>query len=184
MKFNTITYSVMGILLRQPRTGYDVVKDLKSFRPAKSSQIYPILANLEKAGHASVELAPQIGRPDKKIYELTDSGKALLFNWLDTEPEPPVTRDDFLSMLFSVWAKGPAAAARLLIKRKNYLTRYEKDVVAKHNSLLSLYANECADPCHPRFSSKLLYRRRIRLVTEELKWCEESLHELQMLSDI
>jgi DNA-binding PadR family transcriptional regulator len=184
MKFNTITYSVMGILLRQPRTGYDVVKDLKSFRPAKSSQIYPILANLEKAGHARVELAPQTGRPDKKIYELTDSGKALLLNWLDTEPEPPVTRDDFLSMLFSVWAKGPAAAVRLLTKRKDYLTQYEKDVVARHDSLLSLDSGECVDPGKARFSSRLLYRRRIRLVAEELRWCEESLHELQEFIDI
>ncbi|MDG0979531.1 MAG: PadR family transcriptional regulator [Halieaceae bacterium] len=179
MKFNTITYSVMGILLRQPRTGYDVVKDLKSFRPAKSSQIYPILANLEKARHATVEVERQTGRPDKKIYKLTPSGKALLLDWLDTEPEPPVTRDDFLSMFFSVWAKGPDAALRLLRRRKDYLIRYERDVSEKHDMLIATYPDETQDPFKARFCSKLLYRRRMALVTEELRWCNDCLAELE-----
>lgn len=178
MKFNTITYSVMGILLRHPRTGYDVVKELKSFRPAKSSQIYPILSKLEEHGHATVEVAPQSGRPDKKIYKLTDSGKSLLANWLDSEPEPPVTRDDFLSMLFSAWSKGPHTLRRLLLRRKDYLSSYERDVLAKYTALLETYPEECLDPNNARFSSRLLYRRRIRIVAEELQWVQESLSEL------
>jgi DNA-binding PadR family transcriptional regulator len=179
MKFNTITYSVMGILLRHPRTGYDVVKDLQSFRPAKSSQIYPILAKLQQHGHATCEVHPQIGRPDKKLYKLTHSGKALLSMWLDTDPEPPVTRDDFLSMLFSAWSKGPKSIVRLLTRRKEYLIRYQHDVRIKYETLVNAFPSDCKDPTNSRFSSALLYRRRIGLVAEELRWCLESLDTIE-----
>lgn len=174
----------MGILLRQPRTGYDVVKDLQSFRPANASQIYPILAKLEQHGYATFEIQAQTARPDKKLFKLTESGKAALASWLDTDPEPPVTRDDFLSMLFSAWSKGPGAIARLLWHRKRFLNRYEQDLRAKYQALVTNFPADCDDPHNARFSSTLLYRRRIGLVAEELRWCEESITTLEKVSDI
>ncbi|MCW5939983.1 MAG: helix-turn-helix transcriptional regulator [Fimbriimonadaceae bacterium] len=41
-------------------------------------QLYPILHKLESAGHISGEWAVQQGRPSRRVYQITDSGRALL----------------------------------------------------------------------------------------------------------
>jgi PadR family transcriptional regulator AphA len=178
MAFNTVTYSVMGILLRAPRTGYDVVKELKSFRPAKSSQIYPVLSKLEKQGLATVQVMHQSGRPDKKIYQLTDLGKSHLLEWLDTHPEPPVIRDDFLSMLFSAWAKDVSTVTRLLTDRRRMLDKHAEDLNAKYAQLLQTFPTKIKDPASTQLSAYLLVGRRLRLLEEEGKWCEEMLTQI------
>ena len=89
-KLNTLCYQILGVLLRQPRSGYDIVKQLENIRPVKTSQVYPTLARLEKDGLVvSIDVA-QEGRPNKRVYSPTEAGKQELTQWIGQEPEPPV----------------------------------------------------------------------------------------------
>ncbi|OEY66125.1 PadR family transcriptional regulator [Marinobacter sp. X15-166B] len=177
MIFNTTTYLVLGILLREPRSGYDIVKELASFRPAKSSQIYPILSKLEKNGYASSSQVLQTGRPNKKVYSVTSSGKEKLKKWLDTSPEPPVIRDDFLSMIFSVWIKEPETLERLVLQRLDYLTERLQYFTDRQQTLETAFPSEIRNFYSWHHSNYLLTRRRIAVTKEDIKWCKEVLEE-------
>jgi DNA-binding PadR family transcriptional regulator len=177
MIFNTTTFLVLGILLREPRSGYDIVKELASFRPAKSSQIYPILAKLEKNGYVDCTQVNQDGKPNKKVYSVTSQGKAKLEEWLDTQPETPVIRDDFLSMLFSVWIKEPETLERLIKGRKQYMEERLAFFTRKRAEMEETFPADVHNFYHWRHCTRLLYNRRIAMTTEEIKWCDEVLKD-------
>lgn len=171
MIFNTATYLVIGILLRKPRSGYDIVKALANFRPAKSSQIYLILARLEKNDYIVCEQVLQNSRPNKKVYTVTTAGKEALTAWLDTTPEPPVIRDDFLSMFFSVWIKKPDTLVKLIKERLEYLN----SVLTFFNDKIQILEHSFPDEIKNFHSWKnctyFLYKRRIAMTEEDIKWC-------------
>lgn len=177
MTFNTATHLVLGILLRKPRSGYDIVKVLATFRPAKSSQIYPILAKLEKNGFLDCQHVNQDGKPNKKIYSVTPTGKAELESWLDTSPEPPVIRDDFLSMFFSVWIKEPETLERLVNERLKYMEDTLQFLTERKQVLETSFPTDIHNFYSWRHCTYLLYKRRIAMTIEDIKWCHEVLAE-------
>ncbi len=177
MIFNTTVYLVLGILLREPRSGYDIVKVMASFRPAKSSQIYPILSKLEKNGYAECIEVQQTGKPNKKIYSVTSVGKAQLESWLDTTPEPPVIRDDFLSMFFSVWTKDPQTLERLVLQRLDYLEERLDYFKGVEQTLKTGFPGEILNFYSWHHCTYLLVQRRIAITEEDVRWCERVLKE-------
>lgn len=172
MNFNTATYLVIGILLRKPMSGYDIVKELANFRPAKSSQIYPILAKLEKNDYIACEQIQQDGKPNKKIYTVTTKGKDILEAWLDTTPEAPVIRDDFLSMFFSIWIKDPETLVKMVEERLIYMNKTLDTFNNKIRILEKNYPNDVHNFYSWRNCTFFLYKRRIAMTQEDIKWCE------------
>ncbi|PSF13296.1 hypothetical protein C7H09_01395 [Marinobacter fuscus] len=177
MIFNTTTYLVLGILLREPKSGYDIVKELASFRPAKSSQIYPILAKLEANGFVDCTQVQQDGKPNKKVYSVTSTGKAKLEAWLDTEPEPPVIRDDFLSMVYSVWIKEPETLERLIKDRKTYMEQRLDFFTEKLAVMEASFPADIHNFYSWRHCTRLLYSRRIAMTAQEIEWCNDVLKD-------
>ena len=175
MIFNTATYLVIGILLRKPMSGYDIVKELASFRPAKSSQIYPILARLEKNEYIACEQIQQDGKPNKKIYTVTTKGKDILKAWLDTTPEAPVIRDDFLSMFFSIWIKDPETLVKMVEERLKYMHKILDTFNNKIKILEKNYPNDINNFYSWRNCTFFLYKRRIAMTQEDINWCEHVL---------
>jgi len=73
---------------------------VQHFWPAQQSQIYQTLNRLVEDGYASVEVHPQLDRPNRKIYTMTEAGAAELRSWLmEPRPERPI-RAPFLIQLF------------------------------------------------------------------------------------
>ena len=75
----TLGYALLGLLAREQLSGYDLAQKLKMpvgfFWTARHSQIYPELARLEREGLVTFHEVPQRGKPDKKIYSLTEAGR-------------------------------------------------------------------------------------------------------------
>ena len=68
---------------------------------AKLSQIYMTLKTLEGDGLLISEVQPQEDRPDRRVYTITEAGRAALRRWLAeplTEVEP--TKEPLLLKLF------------------------------------------------------------------------------------
>lgn len=170
LKLNTLSYQVLGVLLRRPRSGYDIVKQLENIRPVKTSQVYPTLARLEKIGLVESEEIKQTGRPNKRIYSVLETGEAALMGWIGTEPEPPVWRDDFLTMLYSAWTKEPQEVLDMFERRLTYLTgimEMMRDLLAEHRNK---YPEEIFDPRDWRFSRDILLNRRLMAYEQEVVW--------------
>ena len=99
------------------------------FWHAKQSQIYRTLKALEDAELITSHVEPQDDRPDRRVYTITDTGKADLETWL-AEPEQDITqkKDTLLLKLFFA-ARGSfdpqMLIAQLRLQRKLYVQQLD-----------------------------------------------------------
>lgn len=81
-----LKYALLGFLTYRNSSGYDLKQlmdvSTSNFWHAKQSQIYTTLKKLEKNGLVTSHVEPQDGRPDRRIYEITDAGREDLDLWL------------------------------------------------------------------------------------------------------
>jgi len=178
-RLSNLSHQILGVLLREPRSGYDIVKELHSFRPAKTSQVYPTLAELEEGGFVTSVDVDQKGRPNKRVYSVTDTGRAALTDWIGSEPEPPTQRDDFLTMIYSSWTKEPSVVLAMFERRLAY---FEELIRSFENTVAALRANfpkEVDDPLHWRFSRYVLVLRRLEIYRLEVTWCHQVMDKLR-----
>ncbi len=100
----SLEYAILGFLNYHPYSGYDLKKifdtSIRHFWPADQSQIYRTLARLTEQGFAEVEKVPQDGRPDRKVYHITDPGRVELLNWLSGPPPMDEPRSAPLIQIF------------------------------------------------------------------------------------
>jgi DNA-binding PadR family transcriptional regulator len=93
----------LGILTKHDATGYEIKKILETkyshFFDASYGSIYPALNKLTKEGLISRVTTPQSGRPDKKVYSITSSGRMAFLDALQKLPGPDRVRSEFLAVL-------------------------------------------------------------------------------------
>lgn len=65
-------------------------KSIGHFWTASHQQIYRVLGRMEKDGWVTSTVVAQQGRPDKKVYAVTEPGRGELEHWLaePTSPDP------------------------------------------------------------------------------------------------
>lgn len=100
----SLRYALLGFLQSEPRSGYDLKRafdtSVRHFWWAQHSQIYTTLARLSEEGLVTVEEVPQEGRPDRKVYTITDAGRWAMDDWL-TGIEPGILgKSAFLLQVF------------------------------------------------------------------------------------
>jgi len=97
----------LGLLSRGDATGYEIKKAFEdgaigSVMDASYGAIYPALTRLTEEGLATCRVESQDGRPDKKVYAITEAGKAGLAKALEAQPAPDRYRSEFcFFMLFA-----------------------------------------------------------------------------------
>lgn len=101
----TTSYAVLGLLADGPRSRYDIVRSadfsIANFWTIAKSQVYGELSRLEKLGFVKSKEVRQKGLPDKRLFEITPSGKEALEQWLaDPTYEEARYRSGFLVKLF------------------------------------------------------------------------------------
>jgi DNA-binding PadR family transcriptional regulator len=101
---NTLRYIILGLLGAHPMSGYDIKRafdrSLATYWNAGASQIYTTLKALADSELVISEIVPQEGRPDRRVYRLTEAGRAALDAWLDESAPARFTKDEFLTKLF------------------------------------------------------------------------------------
>jgi DNA-binding PadR family transcriptional regulator len=101
----SLTHAILGFLEHQPQTGYDLKTEqfddsVAHFWPADQAQIYRTLDKLTGQGLVEAHVEIQQDRPNRKIYHITEAGRAELESWLHTFQPVPVHREPFLIQLF------------------------------------------------------------------------------------
>jgi DNA-binding PadR family transcriptional regulator len=102
----SLDHAILGFVNERPRSGYDLKKAFDAtvahIWPAKQSQIYLTLARLNRTGLIDLRVIQQDGKPNRKVYHITEAGLGELRRWL-AEPLPlPAVRDAFLVQM--TWA--------------------------------------------------------------------------------
>jgi DNA-binding PadR family transcriptional regulator len=101
----SLAYAILGLLQQQQRTGYELKTNcfdrcIAHFWPADQAQIYKTLDKLVDQGWITCTVEIQSDRPNRKIYNLTETGKTELLRWLQS-PQPFATvREPLLVQLF------------------------------------------------------------------------------------
>ncbi|MGE5415445.1 MAG: PadR family transcriptional regulator [Acidobacteriota bacterium] len=102
----TIKYAILGLLSWKSFSGYDLKKMFTNitafYWSGNNNQIYRTLVQLLGEGLVTHEVQYQENSPNKKIYTITEEGKAELKKWVLSNPEPPELRKTFLIQL--AWA--------------------------------------------------------------------------------
>ncbi len=97
----------LAVLSRGDASGYEIRKALEEgpfsqIQEIGFGSIYPALDRIQKAGMATVAKISQDGRPAKKVYSITPTGRMALMDALDGPSEPDRVRSDFLfRMMFA-----------------------------------------------------------------------------------
>ena len=94
----------LGLLTYEDASGYDLKKHfegpLSYFFRASFGSIYPALNQLADAGLVSCETVEQDGRPDRKVYRITQSGREHFEQALMNETPEHRVRSGFLAMMY------------------------------------------------------------------------------------
>ncbi|HEY5540580.1 MAG TPA: PadR family transcriptional regulator [Coriobacteriia bacterium] len=97
--------AILGFLSERPRSGYDLKTRCfddaaKDFWTADQAQIYRTLERLQTAKLVSAARKRQTGRPDRRVYSITESGRRALSAWLASSLPLPAPRDAFLLQVY------------------------------------------------------------------------------------
>ncbi len=97
----------LGILTMKDSSGYDIRQYFEEgpfshFAQAGYGSIYPALGKALEEGLVTCRAESQDGRPDRKVYSITPTGRLYLTQQLHHQPGPDKFRSDYLvSFLFA-----------------------------------------------------------------------------------
>lgn len=104
-----LKHGILGLINYTAMTGYELKEvfedSLNYFWTAQTSQIYRELQALEKNGWAKSTLVEQSGKPDKKIFHITENGKEELLRWLAQDDVGFTMRTPLLMKVFFLGEK-------------------------------------------------------------------------------
>lgn len=102
----SLRHAVLAALLGSEAAGYQLVKafdvSVANFWAASPQQIYAELPKMEDRGLISGREVVQTNRPNKRVYTLTDDGRAELSRFIAAPSKPSVIRDELVVKVFTV----------------------------------------------------------------------------------
>ncbi|MEB3288499.1 MAG: PadR family transcriptional regulator [Leptolyngbya sp.] len=169
-----LAHTILAVLSQQPYSGYDISKrfeeSVSCYWQASQQQIYRELGKMEQQGWVVYETLPQAGKPDKKIYSLTEAGRAELRRWYAEPTEPTPIRED---LLVRVLAAPYVPEGRLMdeLRRRRQI---HADQLACYQAVDKDY-NALVDPPVVEQFRYLTLRRGMRYEQDWIDWIDEVL---------
>ena len=95
----------LGVLMLGHASGYEIKKHFEEgpfayFHAAGFGSIYPALNTLKAEGLVTCTEMEQDGRPDKKVYSITQNGREAFRRALHRQPVPDSFRSEAIFMMF------------------------------------------------------------------------------------
>jgi len=122
---------LLGLLAIEPMSGYDLGLTIRQsvghFWNESYGQIYPNLKKLANEGFVTCKTERQRGKPNRRIYSITEKGRERLTKWLAVPPQPEIPRNEMLLKLFF----GEQVPAAILI-------RYVERMAEERRALLAV----------------------------------------------
>ena len=181
-----LEHVLLRLLATRPYSGYDLRKWLSvEGRFVRSgihhSQVYRALARMQENRWVTFRVDPRDGRPDAKVYRLTEQGQAALLDWIRS-PYEPASRfhdSDFINR-FQVAAALDREAAVHLVKTE--LT-YRREQIARNRdrdrTILFEDPMPGLDPARQQAAADLVHRYGAGAVDWWVAWLEDVLRWLE-----
>ncbi len=174
----SLPHALLGLLNYRPATGYELkrtfTQSIHFFWNATLPQIYRTLKQMEREGWLTVSIEHQDGKPSRKVYQITEKGRAEFQRWLTEPSEIPEARNAMLIKIFFGHRMNPDRFVSHLRQWRDYyaglLKRYEEEIVP----LVNHYAMQTgASKDIPYWTLTLDFgRRQAEMVVD---WCDAAL---------
>jgi DNA-binding PadR family transcriptional regulator len=178
-----LEYKLLGLLARQPMSGYDLASFLKQrfvpFGPISHTQIYPALAGLEQKGLVRYHIVDQQAvRPNKKVYELTEEGRDTLRQWVESPTPLSFFYGDFFLKAYSLWLANPER----MIERFREQAQLHQEQLAFYEQVLE--SKQLAISDEPEKDDALglmevLFQYVLGYEHNYLAWCQATIQYLE-----
>jgi PadR family transcriptional regulator AphA len=173
LKMNTLSFGLLSLLTINNYTGYDLMLKIQLFWQANHSQIYPLLASLEKGGLVQFEEVAQSDKPDKKIYSITEKGRNEVKLWIAQPTAEPVLRDELMLKAYCI-SIVEADTIQTLFKEREFcylenLTKYKIHFEALNQGISE--GNEKLDIHSTKFGLYIILKKKIMNIENNLEWC-------------
>lgn len=178
-----LEHAILVSLAERSATGYELARrfdaSIGNFWKASHQQIYKVLGRMGVDGLVTSEVVTQDGRPDKKVYAITDAGRAELARFTAEPSAPEPLRSTFAVKLRAL-EHGHRDAILADVRRKR----------AHHAERLAYYEASAErfypDPDHLEAGDVgpyLVLRGGIIGEQTQLSWCDEILDRLEAPAD-
>ena len=172
-----LKHGILGLLSYGSKTGWDVVqlfkKTLNYFWNAQTSQIYRELATLEQHGWAK---SSQEDGSSKKVYTITDAGKAELERWLAEDDFRLQVNKPLLMKVFFLAETNAAARLEFLKAARDECSRYLASLAPVKDQIAADKAGDGDRAIFWRMSEEY-GRRNLEMTVEWLDECIAILEE-------
>ncbi|MFD4573404.1 PadR family transcriptional regulator [Streptomyces sp. NPDC058417] len=169
-------HAVLAALLDGEASGYELSKlfdaSLANFWPATPQQLYRELERLTQDGLLSARLVRQDRRPNKRMFTLTDAGRAHLRAFADTPPRRPTVIRDELLVKIQAMDGGDPALTRAQVEERMAWSRAKLDRYTRmRDRLLDGRTEEAYLSAADRIGPYLTLMAGIGFEEENQRWC-------------
>ena len=171
-------------MLEEPASGYDIKNEfnqsLAHFWAAELSQIYPLLARMEREGLLKSQTVASDKGPPRKIYRRTKSGQHQLIEWLTEGPQLNEERRHYLAQAFFLGALSDNTEALQFIEEfrdrtEEKLTNLKAADKQWRNSVDG-YPDELGDSA---FYKQMTLDFGMRVYRAHLQWCRVHIERIK-----
>ncbi|AFR48580.1 PadR family transcriptional regulator [Gordonia sp. KTR9] len=174
-----LEHAILVSLAERPGTGYEIGqqfdRSIGYFWSATHQQIYRTLKKLLDDDLVSVESISQDGRPDKKVYTISDAGRDALADWaMSPTPLQPLRSDIGVKLRAAEFGDLAAIIGELKAHRDEHLaqlklyTGFQDDYYPDPDALTGR-----------KLHQYLVLRGGIRQEQGYIEWCDEVIHGLE-----
>ena len=116
-------FPLLALLANGPAHGYELKQAMEQqfgsvLPPLNAGQIYTTLSRLERDGLVDDDPVAQNGRPNKRVYQLTEAGRTELRGWVADATPAARLKDDFFVKLVLARAAGIADPLELIDRQR------------------------------------------------------------------
>jgi PadR family transcriptional regulator, regulatory protein AphA len=168
---NTLSYGLLGLLVNESLSGYDLTIRANGFWHTTHSRIYPLLAQLEQEGYVTFSLVKQLDKPDKKMYSLTEKGLDTVKIWLQSPTEEPVTKDEFFFKVYCMHVLDLSGIDLLLAEREDMYKKRIEYCTERLESMKKLCEGQLYRTNNAGFGRYVTLKKAILDAQNGIRWC-------------
>ena len=162
-----LRHAVLATLLDDDASGYELAKrfdaSVANFWHALPQQIYGELRRIEQHGLIRGRTVRQRGRPDKRVFTITEAGRQALREFAAAPTRPGALKEDLAVKVYTAGIADPEALIAALDQRAAQslakLERYQRQ------------ADALAEPDGADLGPSLTLARGIAYERENINWC-------------
>lgn len=166
-----LAHTILALLSENSLSGYDVSKKFDEgigcYWKASQQQVYRELGKIESKGWADFETISQAGKPNKKVYRITDEGWKELVRWYAEPTEPTQIREALLVKV----RFGYKMPREMLIKELQHRRQMHLDQLTFYQEKEAFFNSMSNPPIDMQFKY-LTLQCGISYEENWIKWCD------------